>query len=205
MNGVCEFYWIGRTVVPDKWNNRHDACVNRLYYIHSGKGGYIQGGEKFEYEPRKLYLLPAFADIHTYSSMTDKIDHTYASYALIPPILTKNVLCIDPHEDRDIEAALNVFCVLAYRKLADYYETMKAYLGDTVAYLSRRIAEKNDCSVLKDVALIKALNIMHSQIGCNLSIADIASECGFSTDGFIRKFKANMGQTPYSYMKDIKT
>ena len=100
MNEVYSFHVIGRTVVPDKWNNDLDASINRLYFIHGGTGGYIVDGKKYEYRKGMLYLLPAFASIHTYSSLTDKIDHTYASYELIPPILTKEVLCIDPSKSR---------------------------------------------------------------------------------------------------------
>lgn len=204
MTEVYSFHAIGRCIVPDKWNNDMDASINRLYYIHSGSGGYIKDGEKNEYQIGRLYLLPAFANIYTFSSLTDKIDHTYVSYELIPPILTKDVLSIDPYSKPDIKVAFEVFLALCSEGRAKKDKNMKKYLAHTVAYLSEKIAEENDCSILKDITLIKALTIMHSQIKENRSIADIAEECGMSTDGFIRKFKAYIGQTPYDYLKKLK-
>ncbi|MBR2650486.1 MAG: helix-turn-helix transcriptional regulator [Clostridia bacterium] len=204
MSEVCEFHTIGRCTVPDVWNNDLEARMNRLYYIHSGSGGYIKDGERIPFKHNMLYLLPAFASIHVYSSLTDRIDHTYATFELIPPILTKEVLCIDPHTKPDIESALGVFMALCFNKLANRHKTMENYLAQTVAYLTERVAEENNYHSLKETTVLKALKLMHSKIGENISIADIAAECGMSTDGFIRKFKSHMHETPYSYLKKLK-
>ena len=45
---------------------------------------------------------------------------------------------------------------------------------------------------------------MHSRAKEKISIADIASECHMSTEGFIRKFKHIIGETPYNYLKRLK-
>ena len=204
MNKSCNFDVIGRCKVPDYWNNNHESKINRLYYIHSGTGGYIKNGERVEYVHKRLYLLPAFAGIYTYSSLTDKIDHTYASFELIPPVMTKDVLSIDPHAKPEVESALGVFISLCNRKLADKDKRMKEYLAHTVIYLINKIAEENDSTVLKDQILIKSLELMHTNLHKNISISEIAEECNMSLDGFIRKFKAAFDQTPYNYLKELK-
>lgn len=45
---------------------------------------------------------------------------------------------------------------------------------------------------------------MHKNLGTKQTIDDIAKECYLSTDGFIRKFKKEVGETPYSYLKKLK-
>ena len=41
-----ELVVIGECTVPPDWIGLVKNSVNRLYYIHSGKGGYIKDGEK---------------------------------------------------------------------------------------------------------------------------------------------------------------
>lgn len=204
MKATDEFFTIGRCTAPDVWSNDIASKLNRLYYIHGGSGGYIQGGKAFEFEAKRLYLLPPFADVHVYSSLTDKIDHTYAAFDLIPPILSRNAISIDPHAKPEIESALGVFMSLCRNKLADTDAEMTKYLKHTVVYLSHKIAEENGSEVLKDNIIIKSLKIMHTETDKNLSISEIAAECDMSTDGFIRKFKHYIGQTPYEYLRQIK-
>ena len=80
----------------------------------------------------------------------------------------------------------------------------RKYLKSTVLFLVDRIIEKYDCEVIKDKTIIKALKLMQENIGTKQSIDDIAKECYLSTDGFIRKFKREVGETPYSYLKKLK-
>ena len=74
----------------------------------------------------------------------------------------------------------------------------------SLVFLSKCIAEKNDSTVLRDKAILTALNYMHTNIREKFSMADLAQICHMSTEGFIRKFKAYIGETPYSYLKRLK-
>ena len=111
---------------------------------------------------------------------------------------------MDPNEDEALLCAMNVFITLCkdQRTLQDADKTK--YLEDTVVYISKRIAEKNNTTILRDKTIISALQIMHSRVKDKISIADIAGMCHMSTEGFIRKFKAYIGETPYNYLKRQK-
>ena len=45
---------------------------------------------------------------------------------------------------------------------------------------------------------------MHSDIKGKISVSDIAEKCHMSNEGFIRKFKTFIGETPYNYLKRLK-
>lgn len=204
MNESCELTVIGQCTVPPSWVGMVKSSVNRLYYIHRGNGGYIKNGEKIAFTPGRLYLIPAFSKIRTYSPEENRVYHTYADFEMIPPVISNDVLSIDPNEDESILAATNVFISLCKTR-----ETLKSvdktqYLEDTVVYISKRIAEKNNSTLLRDKTIISALQIMHSRVKDKISIADIAEMCHMSTEGFIRKFKTYIGETPYNYLKRQK-
>ena len=82
--------------------------------------------------------------------------------------------------------------------------TDRKFLKNTVMFLVDRIIEKNNCEVIKDKTIIKALKIMQENLATKQTIEDIAKSLYLSTDGFIRKFKSEVGETPYSYLKKLK-
>ena len=204
MNESCELVVIGQCTVPPSWVGMVKSSVNRLYYIHSGNGGYIKNGEKIEFVPGRLYLIPAFSKIRTYSMPENRIYHTYADFEMIPPIIANDVLWMDPSEDESVAAAMNVFISLCKTQETLKYKDKTKYLEDTVVYISKCIAEKNNSTLLRDKTIISALQIMHSSVKEKISIADIAEMCHMSNEGFIRKFKAYIGETPYNYLKRQK-
>jgi transcriptional regulator GlxA family with amidase domain len=70
--------------------------------------------------------------------------------------------------------------------------------------LADKIAEKYNRESVKDKVILKALTLMHENLGKKQLISEIASECYLSTNGFIRRFKKEIGETPYSYLKKLK-
>lgn len=114
------------------------------------------------------------------------------------------MLSIDPHEDEDVEAALGVFMNLCKKQDTLKDSNKEKYLSDTLIFLSKKIAEKNDTKVLKDKSILAALDFMHSNFQKKISVSDIAEISHMSYEGFIRKFKAYIGETPYSYLKHLR-
>ena len=116
---------------------------------------------------------------------------------------------IDPLEDNDVKFAVEVFKSLCLKSTEEkIFENLsvaeRKYLIGTVLFLVDKMVEKYDCRVISDKVIIKALRIMHEGVGTKQTIEQIAKECYLSTDGFIRKFKREVGETPYSYLKKLK-
>ncbi len=204
MNEICHIAVIGQCTVPPDWIGMVKNDINRLYYIHRGHGGYTKDGKRIEFLPGRLYLIPAFSKIRTYAPQEDRIYHTYADFSLIPPIISKDVISIDPHANPEIEAAVGVFISLCKNRETLKNPDSEKYLCDTLVFLSKKIAENNDTALLKDRAILDALNFIHTHMREKFSIADLAGHCHMTTEGFIRKFKRYIGETPYNYLKGLR-
>ena len=207
MSKLCKILHTGSLIVPEKWVPNVTSGINRLYYIHGGEGGYIKNGNLIPFKTGKLYLIPGSANIYTYAPSHDgRLVHSFANFELIPPIISAEVLSIDPFSDPICQATLEIFCTLSKKCTDDgeICEHERELLSSSVLYLSERIALESNAEILDDQTILKALQIMHSDYAKKISISDIADMCYMSTDGFIRKFYRALGQTPYVYLKKLR-
>ena len=212
MNKLCKINCAGLCPVPKAWIPTVTLEVNRLYYIHSGIGGYInRDGKREIMSCGMLYLIPGTAKISTWSDESSELVHTYANFELLPPILSNRVFSIDPKNDVKLTSALNVFNTVSEEitkkniSLSSEENLREIdFLGSAVRYIVSRMTDSPDVSILKDETILKALQIIHSNIGDKLSVSAIASQCFMSEDGFIRKFSSLLGQTPYAYIKSLR-
>ena len=213
MKRSCFVHNCNRCIVPDPWINTVREGTNRLYYIEGGTGGYIENGKRIPFQKGMLYFIPSYSCIPTYTDETDRLFHSYINFELTPPIVSRTVFCIDPYKDPKIEAAL-----LAFREFcqpmfstrthkppftAEEEQRMTVLKALTV-FLTEQTVQADRESVLTDDAIVTALGIIHTNMADTPSVAEIAAKCYMSTDGFIRKFARIVGETPYSYIKNLK-
>jgi AraC-like DNA-binding protein len=206
---VCK----GRSIAPPNWINYATDGCNRLYYIEGGTGGYIEDGKRVDFEAGKLYFIPYYADVVTYQDIEDRIDHSFVTFKLSPPIISRKVFALDPHVDPKHTAALGVFrelCKTSYlaRTEKDSLTPEKRlemeFLMAATVYLSECAVSTNPDMILNDQAVTLALETIHKDTAAKLTVAEIAAMCNMSNDGFIRKFTRYIGETPYSYIKKLK-
>ena len=112
----------------------------------------------------------------------------------------------DDDETRAVVEGFKIFCVQSARvggfnRLDD---ASQSFLKATIVFLVDKIATKSNLKTVKDEVILNALTIMHEQLEQKLTISDIASLCYLSPNGFIRRFKREIGETPYSYLKKLK-
>lgn len=215
MSDYCKIYYAGSTKAPepDNWITSTTVGMNRLIYVTGGEGGYIKNDIKIPFKKDCLYLISGNAYfIPTYSSYESeekRLDHIYANFEIIPPFFSTDIICIDSFDDEEIKVAVETFktlckqCALkkGYQNLS---EASQKFLKSTVIFLLNKITEKFNCYIIKDQVVLHALKIMHENIGKKQLINEIAKECYLSPNGFIRKFKKEVGETPYSYLKKLK-
>lgn len=213
MSDFCKAYCAGSVKAPYDWITSVPMGINRLVYINGGEGGYIKDNVQIPFKKDCLYLFPGNAYfVKTYSSYeTDeaRLDHGFVNFELIPPILSNEVMCFDPSEDDEIRPAVEIFKILCMKctekkEIENLSSTDRKFLKSTVIFLVDRIIEKYNCEVIKDKTIIKAMKLMQENLENKYSIEDIAKSLYLSTDGFIRKFKREVGETPYSYLKKLK-
>ncbi len=213
MSDFCKVYCSGSVKAPYDWVTSVPVGINRLVYINGGEGGYIKDNREIPFKAGCLYLFPGNAYfVKTYSSYESdeiRVDHSYVNFDLIPPIISGEVFCLDPSEFDDIKPGVEVFKALCMKcthegDFTSLSTTEQKFLKSTVIFLVDKIIEKYDCEVIKDKIIINALKMMQENLHKKQTIEDIAKACYLSTDGFIRKFKKEVGETPYSYVKKLK-
>ena len=205
MEEKCRMICIGRCKVGARWQTTARNGLNRLYYINGGTGGYIKGGERIPFKKGMLYFIPFYANVTTYTDLSDELDHTYAGLVLSPPVLSADVFCLDPDASPYINSAVRCFGTLCESKTpldAEWAEW--ALLKSVSIYLINAAVQSNPQSVISDQTVLTALGIMHSSEGGRLTVAEIAAKCHMSTNGFIKKFTTCVGETPYAYYKSLR-
>ncbi len=212
LNPYCFIQCVGKSKVPDKneWKTNVSKGINRLVYVIGGEGGYYLRGEKHAFKRGFLYLLPAYENIPTwssYESIESRLDHTFVNFEMIPPIITKDVIELDPYKDPMIHVAFSMFDKIAESTECRMYNLKSDelyYLKATVIYIINKMVAECNIKMLDDKILISALEQMHKGISTEISIRDIAEKSFMSYDGFIRRFTRALGVTPYTYLKQLR-
>lgn len=213
MSDYCKIYYSGSERAPYNWLTSVDLGTNRLIYINGGEGGYLKDDRKFPFKKDCLYLIPGNAHfIPTYTSYESdeaRLDHSYANFEIVPPVISNEVLCLESFDDEETRAVVEAFKTFSAKctKCGGFYNIGRTdldFLRATVEYLVDKITKECGCRTVSDKLILDALKMMHENMGRKLSVSEIAAKCYLSTNGFIRRFKRAVGETPYSYLKKLK-
>ncbi len=201
----------GHCAVPDGWAAKVYSDINRLYYIHSGKGGFVHKGKYTEFKAGRLYFFPFLVDAELISDNVDRIVHSYCNFELIPPIIAGDVLEYDPTGDEITESAVSVFVAgakLRGRSKAslkfDTNDEFDRLCKNAISFLASKTADASGASAINDSAVIDAIKLIHSNFSDNLTVGDMAARYYMNTDSFIRRFRKVIGMTPYAYLKKLR-
>ncbi|MBQ8291032.1 MAG: helix-turn-helix domain-containing protein [Clostridia bacterium] len=207
----CTIKDFGHCPVPENWVVDMTHRINRLYYIHSGKGGYQKDGKNIPLQAGRIYFIPYTADASFYSEQSDPLVHTWCDFQLTAPIVSRNILSFVAEEAID-KAALAVFLEGGQIEETRWKggsaiaeeENFQALFIRAVLFLSARAAELAGVVPVKDVAITRALEVMHAGIADKVSVKSLADGSFLSEGGFIRKFTREVGMTPYAYLKTLR-
>lgn len=211
METIGRIICYGSSTAPvNAWYCKKYIGINRLYYIHSGIGGYEHNGTVYPLRPENLYFIPYTVSFTPFSDANDPIVHTYIDFELIPPIITNEILSTEANKSNQIASAVSVFTLGGTMSnhtdlsplLEDplFWELCKA----SVVYLVNEIALANQIPKITDKVVTKSLEIMHTRMKEKLTINEIAHECYMNPDSFIRRFSRIVGITPHTYLKNIR-
>lgn len=198
----------GTKKVTKNWNYDTPKGINRLYFIHSGNGGYLSNGIYHSFVPQKLYFFPYTVEYSLFSDSEDGICHTYADFELIPPVISPHIIECEPDETDSLAAkALEVFLgggTVYLKQKSSEPEFLKLCFSAIEYLVMFAIKKSPQTTVVTDAAVIFSLEMMLSHIAEPLTVDDLAKANYLSTDYFIRRFKKSMGTTPYSYLKQLR-
>ena len=205
------FYVYGHMSVPKAWNRTNLDNASSLYLIHGGVGGFEVAGCKYNFEAGKFYLLPGKAKVKVWSDKENPIVHTYCDFEMVPAIISSTVFSKSLDGDPMLELAKELFILggkmcTENRKKGLFViekEKEKLYIG-AVKYIINRLMEGSSNHIVKDRAILVAIEYMHNHIAEKISIETLASLVYMSEGAFIKRFKKVMGETPYSFLRNIR-
>lgn len=210
MNNFIYLHTYGHELVPDFWISKVPGKINRLYYIHSGSGGFIHNGKYTEFKKGWIYYFPFPTDVDFVWNNDNKILHTYANFELIPPLISREVLEFNPERDAKAMAALSVFIEgskQASENIRDTFNANKEFFSlykNSISYLIMTVARANRLNPLDDEIIINSLKFIHDNLSSEISVNSMAASAYMSTDAFIRRFKRVVNTTPYAYIRMLR-
>lgn len=195
---------VGRSEIRHRWTYDKIRGINRLYYIHSGKGCYISRGEKIPFQAGCIYFFPYNAEYAFDNDLDNPIDHTYADFELIPPVIHNGILKLEPKENKLTKAACDVFNCFAAESDKGYDGNFNNMLHSSIAYLTGAVIEKYGIKPIEDELVISVIEEMIDSMSDNVLIEEMAKKRYITSDGLIRHFSKIMGVTPYAYLKGLR-
>lgn len=210
MIDIARVYEYGKTAVGDRWGYRTLKNLNRLYYIHSKGGTYIDHGKEYDFIPGNLYFIPYMAKIMPKSNKSKPMIHSYVDFELIPPINADRPIVFNPKNDKMIAAACKVFLhgvEQASKGKFDLYDSLDVQTElclSAVKYLVVQLSETEGFFPLDDKLIIDVLEYMMENLSSKLKISEVSEYFFMNEDTFIRRFSKTMHMTPYAWIKSAR-
>ncbi|MBQ8605471.1 MAG: helix-turn-helix domain-containing protein [Clostridia bacterium] len=209
---IVRIFRYGHVKVEPEWPHESKVYINRLYYVHGGRGYCHHNGIEYEFLPGRLYFIPGSTDLRLYTDSDNTILHTYMDFDIMPPVITKEILSADISDDDFLRFSVEIFEAggkyMQQKELTDSFnscpEQMKKLFESASSFIVSHILMQNKLSVIEDKTILKALDIIHKNFNQSLTVEYIARQCFMSKDYFIRKFSKTVGFTPYAYIKRLR-
>lgn len=211
-------YSFGMMDISANWAFEANAVknYNRLYFVKSGSGVYIQGDTKTLLLPNHMYLLPGGNNILFQNGDDLHLEHLFFDFGVPAYRICDKALDFDLDEyptfklyfqylaDYFTENNLESVNCIANREIFEKYKEMINYqLG--IILLS---AEVDKMIVYEPNDLIdRAMDYIYNRddtIDKALSVKSIAKHLAINEYSFIREFKKKMKQSPYQYLKKMR-
>lgn len=201
---VTAIYGCGRCVAPEDWRTKGIPRPYRLYYVIGGSAYYSLGGERTRLLPGCFYLFPSSMPFNVVQDCNDRLNHLYYDFMMNPSVTSAEPLCCSVVDHSLLPSLLN----LMEKSVVTYRQTRQAELLNTVcssleAFLNLflKIVEPKKL-FSKDVSL--AVEYIEQNYAEDISVKQIAGMLYLDEGYFIKKFKSEMGVTPYAFIKNLR-
>jgi len=208
MNWQVFTYGWGRAATEnDDWSPP-EKRINRIYYIHGGKGFYEAEGELRPLEHNKLYVLPDTIHIQVSQDRSDPMDHTFFDFDMVPGFSFKNMVCIDVTRHPMIKSMLETF-----QEIIRYYKADNTKLWSTevlemvnslLPNLLWMISKVEDLSFISDTRIKETLKYILDNLHRELTVEELSARVFLEKNYFIRLFAQNTGRTPHAYIRNCR-
>ncbi len=215
----------GKGLAPRGWYREKVINIQRLYYIKSGKGCVIEkDGNRLEFRAGNIYIFPFNYHQNFLSDADDPIDHLYVDFISTPPILSDSILIYPVGEgtaiyhmvqlldslfkERSYELDTRIDPSAHFSRITDapsgshaeYHQT----LYNLILALLSMLSSEREIPFADDKKVAMALKYIHQNYNKPIKVEDIAEQLDLHVNHFIRRFKAVVGVSPYSYIRTYR-
>ena len=192
-------HWIGaygRVYNPQDWFYNPNYLINRIYYIAGGTAFYKEG---VPLKKGYLYVFGIDPDFRVYQDESDPVDHAYFDFISFQSFLKKEITEIDlkkyPKLQHVVLAMSEEFADRScpFSVASSYFEIIMHEL-EKVLSTDSRYSEVTE----------NALRIIHSSPPAEVSVQNVAAKANINVNYLIRRFNAEVGETPHRYISLMK-
>ena len=189
----------GQGVVPVNWEQRPAIEMQRLYYIKGGSGCYdLPDGSCKSFLPGTFYLFPYNYRANFSSMRKDPLDHVYFDFISTPPIVSDMPLMLSA--DTGQMNSLRDFLTLVVPEHGKI-NSLTYRIVELVLAFWNQVQPLPFCS---DRLVCDALDFIQKNYSQPITVAKLAERAHFEENHFIRRFRKQIGQTPYAYIKTFR-
>lgn len=194
----------GVQFAPENWMTQGVPRPYRLYYIKGGTAYFRIEKDEFPLLKDHFYLFPSSLPFLIRQDPNDRLDHIYFDFIMSPPIVASKPIACSISDNLLLPKYLELMETSAKQYMGKKNSTTNDIMSSLLeAFMSffctiNLVKKSLDNDILKSVAYIE------SHYSEDIIIKDLASSLFLNEDYFIRKFKKNMGMTPYSYLSKLR-
>lgn len=201
---ITALYSAGECVAPENWNTTARPRPYRLYFVLDGAANYTVGGEKTELLPGHFYLFPSSMPFNASQDKTNRLNHLYYDFMMTPSVVSAEPLVCSANAHSLFAPLLEVMrsSVKEYR-----YGGHTELYGTVVSALEAFLSLFLEIAMPKrtmDADIVRALEYIEQNYAEEISVGTLANLVFLDEDYFIKKFKKNLGITPYAYIKNLR-
>lgn len=201
---VTALYGCGQTVAPTDWYTKGIPRPYRLYYVISGRAYYSVGGERTELCKDHFYLFPSSMPFNVTQDGEDRLNHLYYDFMMTPSVVSAQPLVASLGDHPLIPPLLDLMreSVLSYR-----YGSHTELRGTVISLLEAFLSLLYEIAPTKmhiDTDILSAIEYIEENYREDITVKGIATLVHLDEDYFIRKFKRNLGITPYAYIRNLR-
>lgn len=191
---------------------------DRIYFIEDGDADCYFNDREYKFLPNHMYLIPSVADTYFNVKINIPISHLYFDFVSPTYRFCKSIIDLDlTKPENEIFKIYYSYIKLFFKEnniikarfashenIVGIYDKYLKPVEYQLSLLTYSVNQHCNITTSDNPIVSKALNYIHKNYGEKITIKDLADAAHIGESYFIKIFKKNMNQSPYSYLKSYR-
>lgn len=194
----------GSVIAPVNWSTKGVPRPYRLYFIKGGSAYFRAEGEEFLLKKEHFYLFPSSLPFIIRQDDNDRLNHLFYDFIMTPPIVSSHPISAGIYENCLYEKFLPIMEETVLNYVNDKTHKNRERASAVLDSFLSIICTDKIIKQLPDNDILKGIEYIEANFDRQITIKEVAERVFLNEDYFIRKFKKNMGVTPYAYLSSLR-